>query len=225
LNKIKKGDFYYANGEQYKGELKDISPNGFGTYFYNDKSTFEGNWMDGKRNGSGKFISSNGNVQSGNWSNNEFVIPPPEPKQPDVVIENNSSDSKIENTALAKKNILVDEASTKKEGFTREELLKRIKYVDNRSKCVICRKQDKVCVKKTKEELERKKEIILSTYKDGILLGFSLFFGGLEGKTYDDAINDALKINKYKCTNVCYDCAAFIEKYQPYRRDLIKVED
>jgi hypothetical protein len=226
LNKIKKGDFFYANGDLYQGDLKDIIPNGYGKYFYKDNSSFEGNWLDGKRNGSGKFISSNGNVQSGNWSNNEFVIPPPEPKQVEVITNYNPVKTTEPNSLSATKSNVKNESSTEKKGFSREELIRRIKYVNNRKKCPICQENYKMCTLKTKQELEREKEIILSTYKDGTLLGFSMFFGVLEGKTYDDAINDALKINKYKGFNVCVECADYFRITRPHDwQTIVKEED
>jgi hypothetical protein len=46
---------FYNDGSEYKGDVKNEKPHGYGVMTYNDGSTYVGEWSEGKRHGHGTY--------------------------------------------------------------------------------------------------------------------------------------------------------------------------
>ena len=94
-NKMAKGNYFYVNGDIYKGEFLASKRHGKGEYFYNDGryfigsylkgsklegkfkyangATYHGDFHKGKRHGKGRYVNEYGKVTEGLWYDNKFV--------------------------------------------------------------------------------------------------------------------------------------------------------
>ena len=60
------GEYYYQNGDYYKGEFRDDKKNGPGEYFFNlEKATYVGNFERNYQSGKGQFKYGNGDKYEG----------------------------------------------------------------------------------------------------------------------------------------------------------------
>ncbi|MBI1221710.1 MAG: protein kinase [Bacteroidetes bacterium] len=64
----------YSRGNRYdfKGDVSNGKPNGYGIAYFDDGERYEGNWVNGVRTGMGKYIFSDGTTYNGEWKNDQF---------------------------------------------------------------------------------------------------------------------------------------------------------
>ena len=68
------GTQVYQNSEKYIGEFKGIlnlrkdnKENGYGEYYFNNGDVYKGNWLNDKKNSNGKFFFNNGDIYEGEF--------------------------------------------------------------------------------------------------------------------------------------------------------------
>lgn len=61
------GTFKWTNGNKYEGSWKEGKPHGHGKMYYNNGATYDGEYLNGERNGKGKFVTSDGDCYDGLW--------------------------------------------------------------------------------------------------------------------------------------------------------------
>ena len=66
------GEFYWPEGQVYKGGFKNDQKDGYGELSWGDGILFKGNYKNGKREGEGVMIKNN-EEKKGLWSNDRFV--------------------------------------------------------------------------------------------------------------------------------------------------------
>ena len=62
-------EYYWNNGNSYKGSYFEGKINGTGTFEWNNGTKYEGEWKDGLFDGQGTFFFPNGDVYNSTWSN------------------------------------------------------------------------------------------------------------------------------------------------------------
>ncbi len=71
-----KGVFVFNVGKypvRYEGDMKDGTPNGFGTAFYTNGENYVGEWLEGKHNGAGTLTLPNGFKIEGDWKDGLYT--------------------------------------------------------------------------------------------------------------------------------------------------------
>jgi len=61
------GKFKWSNGNEYEGNWKQGNPHGHGKMLYTNGDVYEGEYLDGMRNGLGKFTTFDGDCYDGLW--------------------------------------------------------------------------------------------------------------------------------------------------------------
>eukprot|EP00826_Nyctotherus_ovalis_P003234 TRINITY_DN10651_c0_g1_i11.p2 TRINITY_DN10651_c0_g1~~TRINITY_DN10651_c0_g1_i11.p2 ORF type:complete len:165 (+),score=47.35 TRINITY_DN10651_c0_g1_i11:648-1142(+) len=61
------GTFIWANGNRYEGDWKEGRPHGHGKMYYKNGASYEGEYIQGERSGQGKFITPDGDTYDGLW--------------------------------------------------------------------------------------------------------------------------------------------------------------
>ena len=67
------GEYYFNNGNVYKGEFNRGKMNGKGTYTWGDGAVYEGEWYNDMRHGRGVMYGIDGSVFSGDWFEDEML--------------------------------------------------------------------------------------------------------------------------------------------------------
>lgn len=64
-------EIVFANGDVYKGKVKQKLPNGTGTMHYVNGNVYVGEWVMGERSGQGTLVYANGDTYTGEWLNDK----------------------------------------------------------------------------------------------------------------------------------------------------------
>jgi hypothetical protein len=66
------GTFIWANGNRYDGNWKEGKKHGYGVLYYENGAVYEGEFLNGERSGKGKLISPEGDTYKGTWLHNKM---------------------------------------------------------------------------------------------------------------------------------------------------------
>ena len=73
-DRYRKGTITFANGDHYRGELKNGVAHGYGIYTWTNGNKYIGHFRDGKADGMGSLYLPDGLVlRSGKWRNGKYI--------------------------------------------------------------------------------------------------------------------------------------------------------